>query len=90
MDNLPKLKALVDGLKKAYKARGYLLGCDGRKIFVRSEHMLLVYLLQSAEAIMMKVATLFAHKYVAKYESQNDQDESHKDGRLLVLAHSLK
>lgn len=70
MDGLPKLKALVDGLKKAYKARGYLVGLDGRKIFVRSEHMLLVYLLQSAEAIMMKVATLFAHKAVAKYDAR--------------------
>jgi len=69
MDNLPKLKALVNGLKKAWKARGYLVGLDGRKIFVRSEHMLLVYLLQSAEAIMMKVATLFAHKYTAKYDA---------------------
>lgn len=69
MNNLPKLKALVDGLKKAWKRRGYLVGLDGRKIFVRSEHMLLVYLLQSAEAIMMKVATLYAHKWCAKYEA---------------------
>ena len=69
LDNLPKLKALVAGLKKAYKARGYLIGADGRKIFVRSEHMLLVYLLQSAEAIMMKVATLYASKYCEAYDA---------------------
>ena len=69
MDNLPKLKALVEALKKVWKKQGYLVGLDGRKIFVRSEHMLLVYLLQGAEAVMMKVATLFAHKYVAQYDA---------------------
>ena len=69
LDNLPKLKALVKNLKKVYKERGYLIGLDGRKIFVRSQHMLLVYLLQSAEAIMMKVATLYAHKYCDEYDA---------------------
>lgn len=95
LSNLPKLEVLVKGLKKVWKARGYLIGLDGRKIFVRSEHMLLVYLLQSAEAIMMKVSTLFAHKYCKNYdahmlahvhdESQWEvlEKESEKVGELL-------
>ena len=66
MRKLPRLKNLVDSLKRVWKERGYLIGLDGRKIFVRSEHMLLVYLLQSAEAVMMKVATCFADKWVVK------------------------
>ena len=70
MDGLPKLKALVDRLKKVWKKKGYITALDGRKIFVRSEHMLLVYLLQSAEAIMMKVSTLFANKWCAKYDAK--------------------
>ncbi len=69
LSNLPKLTALVKGLKKVWKQRGYLIAIDGRKIFVRSEHMLLVYLLQSAEAIMMKVATLFACKACSRYDA---------------------
>ena len=69
LSNLPKLTMLVKGLKKVWKERGYLIGLDGRKIFVRSEHMLLVYLLQSAEAIMMKVATLYACKWTKYYDA---------------------
>lgn len=95
LNNLPKLKALVSSLKKVWKKRGYLIGLDGRKIFVRSEHMLLVYLLQSAEAIMIKVATLYAHKYCAAFDAcmvvhQHDEyqwevkeEESEKIAELL-------
>lgn len=64
LDSLPKLKSLIKCLTDSYKQRGYLVGLDGRKIYVRSAHMYLVYLLQSAEAIMMKVATLYAHKMI--------------------------
>lgn len=65
-ENLPTLKVLIDGLKEATKRRGYLVGLDGRKIFVRSAHMNLVYLLQSAEAILMKLATVLAHRAIKK------------------------
>lgn len=64
LKGLPRLQELVDSLKRIWRERGYILGLDGRKIFVRSEHMLLVYLLQSAEAIMMKVATCYADKWI--------------------------
>jgi hypothetical protein len=66
LKGLPRLQALVKSLKNVWKQRGYILGLDGRKIFVRSEHMLLVYLLQSAEAIMMKVATCYADMWITK------------------------
>jgi len=69
ISKLPKLAALLNGLKTKWKKYGYIRGIDGRKIFVRSEHMLLVYLLQSAEAVMMKVATLFAVKYCKGYDA---------------------
>lgn len=65
LSGLPKMQELVDSLKRVWRERGYLVGLDGRKIFVRSEHMLLVYLLQSAEAIMMKVATCYADKWIS-------------------------
>jgi hypothetical protein len=64
LENLPKLDQLVKSIKKVWKERGFLYGIDGRKIFIRSEHMLLVYLLQSAEAIMMKLATVIADREI--------------------------
>lgn len=54
MTRLPTLKVLLDNLEDTWKKRGYLIGLDGRKIFVRAKHMLLVYLLQGAEGILMR------------------------------------
>lgn len=54
--SLPALGKLIRNLEKAYDTRGYLVGLDGRIIEIRSPHMKLVYLLQSAEAIYMKMA----------------------------------
>jgi len=62
--NLPNVERLIKGITRAWMQRGHLIGIDGRPVYVRSAHMLLVYLLQSAEAIMMKVATLYAHKSI--------------------------
>lgn len=53
---LPELAQLKEGLRKAWKKRGFLYAIDGRKLFVRKENDLLVYCLQSAEAITMKWA----------------------------------
>jgi DNA polymerase-1 len=65
MAGLPALKNLLDGLERAYK-KGHLLGMDKRKLFVRSPHMMLVYLLQGAEATFMKVAWCFLKLYTGK------------------------
>lgn len=47
---------------------GKIIGLDGRPIVVPSEHMLLVYLLQSDEAIMMAKAYVLANeRLAAKY-----------------------
>ena len=52
----PALAKLVEGVKAAAKARGFLKGLDGRKLHVRSEHAALNTLLQSAGAVVMKQA----------------------------------
>ena len=51
--NIPAFGMLLEKLKKAHE-RGYLVGLDGRKLYVRSEHKLLSQLLQSAGAIICK------------------------------------
>ena len=55
LDNTPALKSLRERVATASK-RGYLIGLDGRRIWVRSEHSALNTLLQGAGAIVMKKA----------------------------------
>lgn len=75
---LDGLQQLVEGLVKEWRAtarqkynprfnkmeyfNGKITGLDGRPITVPSEHALLVYLLQSDEAIMMQAAYNKCHK----------------------------
>lgn len=66
MAGLPALAALLAKLDKVYKDRGYVMAPDGRKLYVRSAHMMLVYLLQGAEATFMKVAWCYLSNGVAK------------------------
>jgi DNA polymerase I-like protein with 3'-5' exonuclease and polymerase domains len=72
LEGLPALGKLMESLqnewrataKKRFNAKfnrmeyydGYITGLDGRPILVPSEHQVLVYLLQSDEAIMMQAA----------------------------------
>ena len=51
--SLPALGRLVEAVQSAAK-RGYLLGLDGRRIYVRSSHAALNTLLQGAGAIVCK------------------------------------
>lgn len=65
------LTALVDLLKALsdyWNKHGHIVGIDGTKIYVTSEHMLLVYLLQNFEAVLMKWAMVVAY-YKIKEEN---------------------
>ena len=61
---LPKLPKLEKDLERVHNNRGYLRGLDGRKIFIRQEYMRLVYLLQTGEAVYMKVAWEYLDRYI--------------------------
>jgi len=50
------LMDLTKRVKQVYRRRGHLIGIDGRKLYVRSEHAALNTLLQSAGAVLMKKA----------------------------------
>lgn len=60
--------------KKKYNAKfnrmewydGWIVGLDGRPIFIPYEHQVLVYLLQSDEAIMMQAAYCKVHQLMEK------------------------
>lgn len=55
LDNTPALKRLRASVATASK-RGYLVGLDGRRMRIRSEHSALNTLLQGAGAVVMKKA----------------------------------
>lgn len=56
MKGLPALGKIDEAAKTKAKAQGYLKGIDGRRIYIRSQHSALNFLLQSAGAIQMKRA----------------------------------
>lgn len=60
MRAIPAYADLLADIKAAVKKRGYLLGMDGRRLAIRSEHAALNTLLQSAGAVLMKQATVLA------------------------------
>jgi DNA polymerase-1 len=62
LTNLPALGKLVDMVKKRARTRGFLVSLDGGKLTVRKAHAALNTLLQSAGAIIMKVALVILDK----------------------------
>lgn len=60
--NLPALASLKNAVEKAAGARGWIKGLDGRRVPIRSKHVALNYLLASAEAVVMKYATILLHQ----------------------------
>lgn len=64
---VPALKRLTEDVQAAASKRKYLIGIDGRRLNIRSQHSALNTLLQSAGAVMMKYATVIFHK-LAKEE----------------------
>lgn len=64
MIQIPALKYLIDQVKVVAKQRGYLVGLDGRKLWVRSPHRALNTLLQGAGSVIMKAATVIKWKQV--------------------------
>lgn len=54
MQAQPAFAQLTRAVKSTLKSRGHLIGLDGRKLFIRSEHSALNTLLQSAGALICK------------------------------------
>jgi len=58
------LKALKTRAEQAYRQRGFLIGLDGRKLLIRSEHALVNTLFQSAGSIVVKTATAYMANWI--------------------------
>ena len=61
--NVPLLKELLDSLYDFWKQHGYIIGMDGRAVFVRKKNDLLCYDLQLGEAISMKLAAILVNTW---------------------------
>ncbi len=65
MKGLPKYEALMERIAKGSKKK-WLLGIDGRKLYIRHEHAGLNLLMQSAGSILVKAATIYAREQIRK------------------------
>jgi DNA polymerase I-like protein with 3'-5' exonuclease and polymerase domains len=65
--NTPSLEALRERVGEASR-KGHLVGLDGRKLWVRSEHSALNTLLQAAGAIVMKKALVLLDDYATQHK----------------------
>jgi DNA polymerase I-like protein with 3'-5' exonuclease and polymerase domains len=80
LNKTPALKRLREEVERAVRAKGHLLGLDGRQLPIRSQHAALNTLLQSAGALVMKMATIH---FVVKMDSLG-----HKFGEdYAIVAH---
>lgn len=61
----PLVKLLKD-LKSYHNKRGYIMGIDGVPVYVPSDHMQLVYLLQNFEEVLVKIALVLAYEEISK------------------------
>ena len=66
LSNTPSLESLRERVGSASQ-RGHLVGLDGRKLWVRSEHSALNTLLQAAGAIVMKKALVLLDDYATQW-----------------------
>jgi DNA polymerase I-like protein with 3'-5' exonuclease and polymerase domains len=69
----PALKKLREQVEAA-AARGYLIGLDGRHLHIRSTHSALNTLLQSAGALISKVAMILAYRNLSARGYQFGKD----------------
>lgn len=67
-NNVPALKELKDKVEKYWTSTGkqFIVGIDGRKIFIRSKHSILNALFQSAGVIATKYSTIFIYQELEK------------------------
>lgn len=54
MTRVPALNLIIQQVKRVANSRGYLIGLDGRRLYVHSDHVALNVLLQGAGGVVMK------------------------------------
>jgi len=78
LNAIPSLKKLITKVQGIAESQGYLPGLDDRPIHVESAHKALNYLIQGAEAVVMKYTVNLIHTELAK---------ANIDSRILLFYH---
>jgi DNA polymerase-1 len=73
-ETIPGYEKLEEGVKEKAKSQGWIKGLDGRRIWLRSEHSALNFLLQSAGIIVIKQAMVEAPAVLAAAGLVEDVD----------------
>lgn len=63
---VPELRRLISRLQNELKRTGRITLCDGAKVLVPSDHMVIPYLLQGDESRIMKQAGIYVDEFVRK------------------------
>lgn len=66
LEAMPQLKALIEKVQKIADIQGYLPGLDDRPIYTESAHKALNYLIQGAEAVVMKATVIMIDEELKK------------------------
>jgi DNA polymerase I-like protein with 3'-5' exonuclease and polymerase domains len=80
LENLPAFGLLTSNIEETVTRRKYLKGLDGRFYHIRSAHSALNVLLQGAEAILMKKATVLL-------ECALREDPKYADTKIVLHVH---
>jgi len=67
------LAGFRDHVTDLWEKQKYLIGLDGRKIFIRSKHAIVNAMFQSGGSIVVKVATLFLNKWIRQRKLRANQ-----------------
>jgi len=62
LDAMPQLKALITKVQSIVEEQGFIPGLDDRPIYTESAHKALNYLIQGAEAVVMKYTVIMIDK----------------------------
>lgn len=62
------VKMIVDNLTKFFKKHGYIVGLDGRKLYIRAEYKLLNTAIQSTAALIFKMWLNNANRELQKHD----------------------
>ena len=82
---VPKLARLMKRVETAAN-RGYLIGLDGRKLWLRSQNKALNTLLQGGGAVVMKSSMIFLDKWVRRHNLDvRKVIDMHDEGQAEVL-----
>lgn len=90
MSGLPALGELTKGVQSEAK-KGYIVGLDGRKLHVRSEHSALNVKLQGAGAIVMKTSMVLLDQWVKKNKLDvHKVIDMHDEGQAEVYVNHIE